>query len=83
MDLRQVLLLQVGRMTSQNTSTDQRPQAPIRLSRAPFATQSATHFDLVLIAALQREGCQAQARHRPARAYERPARRENIDDPLY
>jgi hypothetical protein len=46
MDLRKVLLPQVGRLASQNTSTDQRPQAPDRPSRAPFATQSATQFDL-------------------------------------
>jgi hypothetical protein len=46
MDLLQVLLAQAGRLTSLNAGTDQRPQARDRLSRAPFATQSATHFDL-------------------------------------
>jgi hypothetical protein len=38
--------LQVACLTRQNASTGQRSQAPDRLSRAPFATQSATHFDL-------------------------------------
>ena len=36
-----------GAYSRQNTSTSQHPQAPDRLSQAPFATQSATHFDLV------------------------------------
>jgi hypothetical protein len=47
MDRCRVLRVQVERLTSENTSTDQHPQALDRLSRAPFATQSATHFDLV------------------------------------
>jgi hypothetical protein len=47
MNHRQVALPQVGRVTRQNTSTGQHRQAPGRLSRALFATQSATHFDLV------------------------------------
>ena len=33
-------------MTRRNTSTGQRPLALDRLSQAPFATQSATQFDL-------------------------------------
>ena len=60
MDLREVPLPQAGHLIRQNTSTDQRPQAPIRLSRAQFAAQSATHFDLVLVA---RAGCRTVARH--------------------
>jgi hypothetical protein len=51
MDLRRVLLPQAGRLTSKNASTDQRPQALGRLSRARFATQSATQFDLALAGA--------------------------------
>jgi hypothetical protein len=47
MNHRQVALPQVGRVTRQNTSTGQHRQAPGRLSRALFTTQSATHFDLV------------------------------------
>jgi hypothetical protein len=67
MDLRPVLFPQAGRMTSQNTSTDQRPQAPDRPSRAPFATQSATHFDLVLVVSGEPpDPCGTRARHRPA-----------------
>src|ERR1039457_4328301 len=51
MNNRQVPSPQVERLTSQNMSTDQRPRAPGRISRAPVATQSATQFDLVLRAA--------------------------------
>jgi hypothetical protein len=46
MDRGQVPLPQAECLTSQNTSTDQHPQAQNGLSRASFATQSATHFDL-------------------------------------
>jgi hypothetical protein len=35
-----------ARLNSQNTSTNQRPQARDRLSCEPFATRSATRFDL-------------------------------------
>jgi hypothetical protein len=38
--------VQVGGLNSQNASTDQHQQARDRLSRALFATQSATQFDL-------------------------------------
>ena len=44
---RTVLLSLVGPLTWQNASAGQHPQAPDGLSRAPFATQSATHFDLL------------------------------------
>lgn len=54
-------------LTSKYTRTDERPQAPDRPSRAPFGTQSATQFDLVLLTSRP----PAQARHRLARAYER------------
>jgi hypothetical protein len=46
MNHRQVPLPQVVSADQENTSSRQRSQVPIRLSRAPFATQSATHFDL-------------------------------------
>jgi hypothetical protein len=46
MDRCTVPLPLVEQLTRQNTSTDQHPQAPDMLSRARFATQSATHFDL-------------------------------------
>ena len=39
-------LPQVGSLSSENASTDQRSHVPDRPSRALFATQSATHFDL-------------------------------------
>jgi hypothetical protein len=41
-----VLQPQVDRLTCANTSTHRRSQAPDEPTRAPFATQSATHFDL-------------------------------------
>jgi hypothetical protein len=41
-----VLQPQVDRLTCENTSTHWHSQAPDKLTRAPFATQSATHFDL-------------------------------------
>jgi hypothetical protein len=47
MDRCAVLQPQVGRLTCGNTSIDQHSQALDGLSRAPFATQSDTHFDLV------------------------------------
>ncbi len=37
---------QAGRLTSANTSTHWHSQAPDKPTRAPFATQSDTHFDL-------------------------------------
>jgi hypothetical protein len=46
-DRRTIPLPQVEGVTRQNTSTDQHPQAPDRPTRASFAPQSATHFDLV------------------------------------
>src|SRR5258708_2907203 len=66
MDLWRAQSPQVWRLTSQDTSTDQRPQAPDMLSRAPFTTQSATQFDLVLVASCWTSG---QPRQRPARAH--------------
>jgi hypothetical protein len=41
-----VLQPQVDPLTCANTSTRWHSQAPDELTRAPFATQSATHFDL-------------------------------------
>ena len=41
-----VLPPQVERLTSENTSTHWHSRAPDKPRRAPFATQSATHFDL-------------------------------------
>jgi hypothetical protein len=49
MNHRTVPLPLVERLTSQNTSTDQHPQAPYRPPRARFAPQSALHFDLAAI----------------------------------
>ncbi len=46
MDRCAVLQLQVDRLTCSNTSTRWHSQAPDEPTRAPFATQSATHFDL-------------------------------------
>jgi hypothetical protein len=46
MDRSAVPQLQVGRLTCRNTSTDRQSQALDEPTRAPFATQSATHFDL-------------------------------------
>jgi hypothetical protein len=43
---RQVALPHVDGVTCENTSTDQRLRASDGPPRAPFATQSATHFDL-------------------------------------
>ena len=43
-----VLQSQVDRLTCENTSTHRHSQAPDKPRRAPFATQSATHFDLAL-----------------------------------
>jgi hypothetical protein len=42
-----VLQSEVNRLTCGNTSTHWHSQAPDEPTRAPFATQSATHFDLV------------------------------------
>ena len=42
-----VLQSQVEQLTCENTSTHWHSQAPGKPTRAPFATQSATHFDLV------------------------------------
>jgi hypothetical protein len=47
MDRYAVLQPQVDRLTCANTSTRWHSQAPDEPTRAPFATQSATHFDLV------------------------------------
>ena len=49
MNGRTVPLPQVERLTRQNASTGQRALTLDRPSRAPFATQSATQIDLVLI----------------------------------
>ena len=46
MDRWAVLQPQVDRLTCENTSTHWHSQAPDKPTRAPFATQSATHFDL-------------------------------------
>jgi hypothetical protein len=46
MDRCAVLQSQVDRLTWANTSTRWRSQAPDEPKRAPFATQSAIHFDL-------------------------------------
>ena len=46
MDHCAVLQPQVDRLTCENTSTHWHSQAPDEPTRAPFATQSATHFDL-------------------------------------
>jgi hypothetical protein len=46
MDRWRIQLPQAGRRTGPDTSRDQRRQAPDAPSRAPFATQSATHSDL-------------------------------------
>jgi hypothetical protein len=43
-----VLQSQVDRLTCENTSTHWHSRAPDELTPAPFATQSATHFDLAL-----------------------------------
>jgi hypothetical protein len=47
MDHCAVLQPQVDHLTCENTSTHRHSQAPDKPTRAPFATQSATHFDLV------------------------------------
>jgi hypothetical protein len=47
MDRCAVLQHQVDLLTCENTSTHWHSQAPDEPTRAPFATQSATHFDLV------------------------------------
>ena len=47
MDRCAVLQPKVDRLTCVNTSTHWHSQAPDKPTRAPFATQSATHFDLV------------------------------------
>ena len=46
MDHCAVLQPQVEQLTCENTSTHWHSQAPDEPTRAPFATQSATHFDL-------------------------------------
>jgi hypothetical protein len=46
MDHCAVLQPQVEQLTCENTSTHWHSQAPDKPRRAPFATQSATHFDL-------------------------------------
>ena len=46
MDRCAVLPPQVDRLTCENAGTDWHSQAPDEPTRAPFATQSATHFDL-------------------------------------
>jgi hypothetical protein len=46
MDRCAVLQSQVDRLTCESTSTDWHSQARDEPTRAPFATQSATHFDL-------------------------------------
>jgi hypothetical protein len=61
MKTRTVPLSLVQRVTRQNTSTDQHPQARDRLSRALFATRSATQFDLS-------QGCSTPATSRSASA---------------
>jgi hypothetical protein len=48
MDRCAVLQPQVDSLTCANTSTRWHSQAPDEPTRAPFATQSATHFDLAL-----------------------------------
>ena len=47
MDRCAVLQPQVDRLNCENPSTHWHSQAPDEPTRAPFATQSATHFDLV------------------------------------
>jgi hypothetical protein len=84
MNHRTVPLSLVEDVTRQNTSADRHSQARDRLSRALFATQSATHFD---------HGWQRQAAG-PGKRLQAPTGRsaklpmsgwveyENIDDPL-
>src|SRR5260370_28472801 len=59
MNGRTVPLPLVQGVTRQNTSTGQHPHATDRPSRAPFATQSATQFDLPRVSAGGRERADA------------------------